>query len=472
LTEKKESVRVIKKTLSSRIEILNINKRFLWIVFLISFFLGSFFAFCFRHPLGPDATEYDTIGWNLAQGNGFSSQNLAPFVPTMHREPAYPYFLGAMYKIFGHNYKVVYFFQIFIFGLTCILVYFLARDIFGEKAAKYSAVFTALCPTLANYPSYLLTETVFTFLLFLSVLVLTKTVKAQRSILYFVSGVVLGITVLCKAGMMLFFFVVFFGVFLLKKNWKHVYKKNISHLAIFSLAFLTVISLWVYRNYHLFGSAQISLRGSAALWEVAYKLDDSFEDMKKAVVFNFSEHLGDLLFSGATDSPRDFILMRSEKSHARESQLRQQNFNPVEIDSIMRKEAIEKIRNHRHPFLKLLAHVPLELIKMTAFLYIPTLNEPHIINTFYNLNNGKILLSGIRAIFRLSAYPILCLAFIGIFRKRKQWQQLFFLLSIIIYINFIHSFLFALGRYAVPLIPFYLIFASAEIPRLKQKFTG
>lgn len=439
-------------------------------MFLISFFLGSFFAFCLRHPLGPDAIEYDTIGWNLTRGNGFSSQALAPFVPTMHREPVYPFFLGAIYKVFGHYYEVVYLFQIFIFSLTCILVYFLARDIFSEKTAKYSAVFTALCPTLANYPSYILTETVFTFLLCLSMLVLMKTVKDHRGTLYLASGVILGITVLCKVVMMLFFFMVFLGVFLLKKDRKYFYKKSISPLAIFSLAFLTVLSLWIYRNYRLFSSAQISLRGGAALWEVAYKLDDSFEDMKKAVIFNFSEHLGNLLFPGAADSPRDFILMRSKKSHDLEEQLRQQNFNPVEIDSIMKKESLKKIRNHRYPFLKLLAHVPLELIKMTAFLYIPTLNEPHIINKFYNLKNGKILLSGIRAIFRLSVYPILCLVIISIFRNRIHWRQWFFLVSIIIYINFIHSILFAIGRYAVPLIPFYLIFASAEIPKLKQKF--
>ena len=217
---------MIKKTLSSRIEILNINKRFLWIVFLISFFLGSFFAFCFRHPLGPDATEYNTIGWNLAQGNGFSSQTLSPFVPTMHREPVYPYFLGAIYKIFGHNYEVVYLFQIFIFSLTCILVYFLVRGIFGEKAAKYSAVFTAICPTLANYPSYLLTETAFTFLLCLSIFVLTKAVKAQRGMFFFASGVVLGITVLCKAVMMLFFFVVFFWSFFIKKRLETFFQKK------------------------------------------------------------------------------------------------------------------------------------------------------------------------------------------------------------------------------------------------------
>ena len=237
---------MIKKTLSRRIEKLDIDKRFLLIVFLISFSMGTFFAFCFRHPIKMDASVYNTIGWNLARGNGFSSQALAPFIPTMYREPVYPYFLGAIYKIFGHSYVVVYFFQIFIFSLTCILVYLLARDIFSEKVAKYSALFAAICPTLANYPSYLLTETLFTFLLCLSILVLMKAVKTHRVKLFFASGVILGITVLCKAAMLLFFFIVFLGVFLLKKDWRRFFKRSTSHLTIFSFVFLIVISLlWI-----------------------------------------------------------------------------------------------------------------------------------------------------------------------------------------------------------------------------------
>lgn len=459
-------------SLSNFIKKLEIDKRFLWIVFLVSFSLGSFFVFCFHHPIKTDAGENDKIGWNLAQGNGFSSQTSVPFAPTMYREPVYPYILGAIYKIYGHNYAVVYLFQIFIFSSTCILVYFLARDIFSEKAAKYSAFFAAICPTLANYPSYLLTETLFTFLLCLSILVLTKAVKAQRALWFLAFGIIFAITSLCKTVTLLFIFVVFFGVFLLKENIKYFFKRSIFHLAIFSFAFLIVILPWIYRNYRIFGTANISLRGGQLLWGVAYKLDASFEDMKKAAVFNFSEFLGNLFFPGTVDSPRDFILITSERSHTRKNQLYQQNFNEAEADKIMMKEAVKKIRAHRYPFLKLLAQFPLELIKMTAFSYIPTLNEKHIIDRFYSLSNGKILLSGIKAIFRLSAYPLLFLAIIGIYRSKEQWQQWLFLLCIIIYINIICSILFGLGRFAVPLIPFYLIFASAGILGLKQRFMG
>lgn len=449
--------------------ILNINKRFVCMLFLISFSVASFFAFCFPHPIDNDAVEYDTIGWNLAQGNGFSVQTLVPFEPTMDREPVYPFLLAGIYKVFGHSYRAVYVVQIFIFYLTCVLVYLLAKEIFNEKIAKYSAVFTALCPTLANYPSYILSEIVFTFLLCLSVLILTKAIKGQKTLWFFVAGIVLGVTVLCKAAMILFFFAIFLGVLLLKKDWKNFFKKRIFHLISFCFAFLIVISPWIYRNYQLFSYPQIRLGSGAAFWGVADSLDDSFEHMKQAAVFNFSEYVGDRLFPEAVDSPRDFILMRTKKLHLYKEQLSQQNFNSAEIDKIIKDEAFRKLRAQQYPLLKLLAHIPLELIKMTAFLYIPTLNETYVIDKFYKLENGKVILAGIRGLFRFAAYAVIILAIMGMWLNRKQWHGWYFLLAAIVYINFIYSILFGLGRYAVPLIPFYLIFVFAGILKLKQR---
>lgn len=442
---------------------MRIDKRFLLLVFLISFSLGCLFAFSFDHPVVSDAVEYDMIGWNLARGNGFSSLASPPFNPTMNREPVYPVFLGILYKIFGHNYIPVYFFQVVIFSLTCILVYLLAREIFTEKVAKYSSVFTALCPTLANYPSYILTETIFIFLLCVLVYVLTKAIKSQKLAWFFASGAFLGIAALCKVMVSLFFIPVCLGVFLFKRDWKHLFGKTVMQLAVCGLVFLMVISPWCYRNQRLFGSAQMSLRGGAALWESALRLDESLATMKQRMVFNFSEYLGNRMFPGAVERPRDFVLMRSKRAYAYRNQLLREGFDLVQIDTIMRKEALEKIRDYPYPFLKTLALMPIEAIQMAGFLYIPTLNESHVIGKFYELRHGKTILSAIRGVFRLLAYPVLLFAGLGMIQKKSLWRRYIFLLFVIAYINFVHVLLACIARYAVPLIPFYLIFASAGI---------
>ena len=357
--------------------------------------------------------------------------------------------------------------QIFIFGFTAILVYLLAKEIFGHnKIARYSALFVALCPPLANYPSYLLVETFFTFLLCLTIFMLTKAAKSGRVSLFILSGFLLGITTLCKGVTVLFFPVVFLGLLLLRRNFDHTFKKISLYFVVFILAFMGTISPWMYRNYKLFNYFNISLRGELALWMRANKLDDTWEDTKHALVYNFSEYLGKLLYPQAAENPADFIEDYSRQAYGRQNELRSQNYNIVEANKIMSNEALQRIKEQ--PF-KYLAHNLLELEKMTAFMHIPTLNQTDMINKFYGFKKPRLLLFAVRGLFRLIAYPLILAVILGICRERKSWYNWYFPLAIVVYINLIYSFLFGLGRYSVPLIPFYAIFAAAGIAGLQKK---
>ena len=80
------------------------------IILLLSFLSSCLFAFVFNNPIVADAHQYDQIGLNITQGY-FSMNEAAPYLPTMHREPLYPFFLSIIYRIFGHNYNIVYFFK-------------------------------------------------------------------------------------------------------------------------------------------------------------------------------------------------------------------------------------------------------------------------------------------------------------------------------------------------------------------------
>lgn len=436
-------------------------------VIIVSFLFSAFFALAFAHPLyEDDASQYDQAGWNIASRNGFSLSQSQPFTPTMSREPLYPFFLAVIYKIFGHNHSSVRLFQIIIFCLTCLLVYDLAKETFDERIAKYSAFLTALSPTLANYASYLLTETIFTFLLCLTVLLLTKSMKKRLTGYFFISGITLGLSIICKAALLPFFIIAALGIFLSDKNYADLLRRQAIHAIVFILGILIVVTPWSLRNHHIFGTYQISLRGGAALWEMSQKLNDSAEDIKHEMVFNFSEYLGSKMFPGLVENPRDFILQGSKKSHEKERELEKRGLTPVEIDAMMKREAVEKITLQP---IKFLIHIPVEFIKMTAFVYVPSLNEPYLTARFSKFKKGPLMLSSIRAIFRLSAYPILILVVIGILSARRSWRNWYFLLAVIIYINLIYSMLFAMGRYAVPLIPFYSIFAAVGFLRLLNR---
>ena len=122
--------------------------------------------------------------------------------------------------------------------------------------------------------------------------------------------------------------------------------------------------------------------------------------------------------------------------------------------------------------LKYAAQSLLEGLKMTAFLYIPILNEPHITEEFQRTEKGRLLISAARGIFRALAYLVLLLTLLGFFGERKKWRQWIFIAAIIVYINLSYSLLFGWGRYNVPLIPLYIMFAVAGFAFIKKKLCG
>lgn len=267
--------------------------------------------------------------------------------------------------------------------------------------------------------------------------------------------------------MLILFFVIAAAGLVISGNMRMVpAKKKMMLFVAFILTFFAVVAPWSYRNYRLFGTPQISLRGGNALWEAGDRLADAAQNIKHEIAFNFSEYLGDKLFPGTVSRPQDFILRESNRSHEKELRLSGEGHSPVEIDRMMAAEGKKMIM--AHPF-KFLAHMPVEFIKMTAFIYLPELNEPRTIAFFNGIKYGVPILSMLRGVLRLSAYPILLFAAIGIFITRYSWRKWFFIAALIVYVNVVYSMLFALGRYAVPLIPFYLIFASAGFIGLLDK---
>lgn len=428
----------------------------LLIIILVATVIGSFFAFCFPHPVAKDALQYDTLAWNFAKGHGYTLSLSPPYLPTMVREPVYPIFLAGIYTLFGHNYVMVKIIQIILFALTALMAYLIASKIFNKKAAIASGFLVAFCPTLANFPSYLLSETLFTFLLSLTILWLIRTAYRRRIVYFLVAGILLGTLTLCKAVMFLFVLFVMAGFWILQRRDIAAKERWINYSALI-FTFLLTLSPWLIRNYTQFGTFNIALRNGKTLYGRALKLDCSFEDWKRAAVFGISEYLGSKIYSEAIDSPKDYLLREDRIAGEKIRELIKAGYNETQADMLITKDAIGKIR--KRPA-KYLAQSFFEAIKMIAFFYLPLLNEPHIIEKFENLNNGRLILATLRGVFKCSGYLILLLAISGIFATRTKWREWFFIVVLIIYINFIYSLLFGWARYAVPLIPYYLIFTS------------
>ncbi len=426
------------------------------IVFFAALTISGLFLFCsYGRVLMSDEVQYETLGWNLASGNGYSLSLEAPYKPTALREPAYPLFISLIYKIFGRNHMLVYIMQIILFSCTCILTFEICKEVFELQVAKYSAFLTSLCPTLANYSVIFYPENLFIFLLCLTIY-LTVIAKKTGNVKWFIAvGVTMGLIVLTKAIMV--FFPVFIATFLfLGRNKKFELARYTTSIVLTIFLFAVTLTPWILRNYRLFDIKNLaSSRAEIILLSRAMKTDYSLEKIKTAYVYGFSEYLGSKLFPEAIEKPRDFLLDDDHVAFKMEKDLLEQGYRQSEVSSILKKEAITKIK--RHPF-KYILQTPFEFFKMMSFMHIPLLNEPNIINRFKDINGGLIILSSIRGIYKAMGYFIIFLVGIGIYIKRKEWIQHFIPLALILYINLVHSFLYGYARYSVPLIPFYFIY--------------
>lgn len=113
-------------------------------------------------PLHADARDYDRIAWNLVRGYGFSEY---PPKPSSFRAPLYPLFLAVVYFFFGHSLLVAQMVQAVLGALACAVTVKISDKLFRRNAAVLAGVGTAFHPLLIYFGAWIITDTLFIFLL-------------------------------------------------------------------------------------------------------------------------------------------------------------------------------------------------------------------------------------------------------------------------------------------------------------------
>jgi 4-amino-4-deoxy-L-arabinose transferase-like glycosyltransferase len=183
-------------------------------------------------PLETDALDYDTLGWQLAQGKGYMN---SAGEPTAYRPPVYPVVIGLIYFVAGHDPVWVRWVQAFIGAWTCVLVYLLTRSVF--KHGTLAGLVAAMYPPLIVNTAEILTETLFAFLL-LAVVYLVISKKSQWWRI--TSGVTLGLALLTRP--MAVFFLPFLGYWMFANRARRA-------LALVALGLVLSMAPWTARNY-------------------------------------------------------------------------------------------------------------------------------------------------------------------------------------------------------------------------------
>ena len=214
------------------------------------------------HPHG-DAAKYFLYAYNLTNFGvyGYGNFTMLPadtdkevareqIQPDALNPPAYPLYLslffgGEFSKIQSDRARLG---QVLLSSLTILLAY-ASFSLFGRLYGLGVATLTALSPHLVNMNLFLLTETLFCFLLMASVWTISRTRKNSRLTLFLLIGLLLAMATMTRPWLLGFLFVMPGYLFLSKLRF------SIRQMVFVFLGVAIVISPWLVRNTMLSGDA-------------------------------------------------------------------------------------------------------------------------------------------------------------------------------------------------------------------------
>lgn len=242
--------------------------RYAILLSLIIFLVCLIYSFYFQIKPFVDAAAYDTIAMNIAKGRGFVEFPDRPFGmdrDIVHIGQSYTVFLALIYKIFGHHYPVVWFFQALLHALTGLLLFFICINIFDRESSKKIGLLAmaiyGFWPDLVESTAMLMTETFFLFLVALIIYLIIKFFQNSDVKKAIFISLIISIAILTRPTILLFD-LIFIFIILFKKD----FRKRFVYLIPFILIPAIFMGFWMFRNYLKYDRFVMSTTGGYDLW--------------------------------------------------------------------------------------------------------------------------------------------------------------------------------------------------------------
>jgi 4-amino-4-deoxy-L-arabinose transferase-like glycosyltransferase len=225
---------------------------------IIGFYLRSesWIGTVVRRPIQSDAAEYFFYAYNMRHHQTYSKQislstdsKYKP-VPDAVRSPGYPMVLS--YLIDGPPgsklIKKIQLFQMLVSTLTLVLAFIFFRSYLPLLPGGIAALFVALSPHLIMFNSYILSETLFCFILVLLGLLTARFINHPSLWFSAMLGSIMGIGSLVRPSLQFFPLVMAIMILL------HYGRKKGLKLSLFILiGFVMILSPWLIRNVATLG---------------------------------------------------------------------------------------------------------------------------------------------------------------------------------------------------------------------------
>lgn len=208
-------------------------------------------------PIRADALEYVLYAHNLKNYGIYSSSDTLTTdgqtnpVPDAKRAPLYPLFISLFLdeQPTSHNFAAITWIQAVISTFTVLMVFWISRRLLPMPLALTASALTAISPHLVTMNIYILSETLFSFLVVLTMLLVATTTEKSGAVKQVLVGLALGAAALTHP--MLLYFVIPLAIFLLNHwGWKPGWKK----VALVVMGFSLLYGAWIARNINTLGA--------------------------------------------------------------------------------------------------------------------------------------------------------------------------------------------------------------------------
>jgi 4-amino-4-deoxy-L-arabinose transferase-like glycosyltransferase len=192
---------------------------------------------------------YDLIASNLATGNGYRWD--ANMGETMIREPGYPLFLAAVFKVGGYHIEAARFANWLLTIAIAFMIMRLTRIVTDDRrAALIASLLFLLHPGTIISEARGGVEILFILAILMFILALHQAVEKGTLSRYLVAGLALGIVVQVRSTPMVFplFLLFYLG---LSANGARERLRVVLNVAILVLGMAVVMAPWTIRNYLL-----------------------------------------------------------------------------------------------------------------------------------------------------------------------------------------------------------------------------
>jgi 4-amino-4-deoxy-L-arabinose transferase-like glycosyltransferase len=234
-----------------------------------------------------DSVWYDTSARHLAAGDGYVFDPTVWFVPdgtrlypdesqltpTAYWPPGYPVTLAAIYYVTDDSLWAGRMFNVLCGALTAVLVYAIARKLFGRTEAVIAGLLMALLPGHVYFTPLLMSETYFLFLMSATIAVfLYYVLDRERPPLLAVAGAGLlaGMTGMSRGE-----FAPFIGIMLLLMVLHLGLRRSLLPAAVLMIAVAALFVPWTIRNERTMGAL---IPGTTGAGIVALQGHDSLSE--------------------------------------------------------------------------------------------------------------------------------------------------------------------------------------------------